>query len=220
MPRDEIREKQFLVSPDTSVSVEYGLAIPEILERRSKNKRRIYPNLIIYLDMAKSRNNLKICDTVNKEFKGNGSKPVIEKAISREMKRNFPDDPRPNVRKRRFRVECTKRFDSLRDNCMTSDNDQRLSDVKGMYGTIWNDPSQDANRKEWFKKKSKHKPWFKDKPPAGNDLRILSTIMHLQEGTGRPVEFITGDNDFLAFREKILQELGISVTAKYAFDPK
>ena len=200
--------------PDTNVSVEYGLAIPEILARKS----RTYLNLVAYLDMSKSRNRLKICQTVEDEFKGRHSKAAIEKAIEKVMKKHFADYPDHRTR-RRFLDQCTKRFDDLRDNCMISDNDQKLPDVKAMYGGIWDDPSQDANRKEWFEKKSKNKPWFKDKPPAGNDLTILSTAAHLQEDTGLPVEFITADNDFLAFREKIRQELGIFVTAKYAFDP-
>lgn len=219
MRRDQIREKSCLVFPDTNVSVEYAQAIPEILWRRLKYNRRTYPNLIVYLDLSKSKNNLKICETVNKEFKGNDSKSAIEKSISRELKKNFPDDPHPTTRKIRFLNECTKRFDSLRENCMIRDDDRKLCDVKGMYDGIWNDSSQDANRKDWFKKKSRGKPWFKDRPPAGNDHVILSTIAHLREESGRLVEFITSDNDFLAFREKIREQFGVIVTAKYAFDP-
>ena len=171
------------------------------------------------MDAAKSLNNLEICDIVHEEFSLPTNKiSPIEWAVDRVTNRYFLNST-PRLKKN-FLKKCTERFDDLINGCPRIPRyEQKLSEVDAMYQGIWNDSSQSANRENWFKIKSRHRLGLKNSPPSGNDLGILAALMHRQEESKRKVQFITNDNDFLSFDERIREKLGIVVTPKYAFDP-
>ena len=74
-----------------------------------------------------------------------------------------------------------------------------------MYDDIWNQPHSELGK--WSRVKKVH---ISDGPPAGSDITIFSTIIHLQSQYDH-VLFLTNDHDFICFKDVISRRFKIEL---------
>ena len=80
------------------------------------------------------------------------------------------------------------------------DNTSMLVNVRDMYRNIWNDPTNKDLLTNWSTRKRKK---VNQGPPAGNDLIILSTVIHHSNKNKKSISLLTLDYDFIIFKSEI-----------------